>query len=68
MKLDQLFAVGVGKGPQQDAIDEAEHGGIDADSQRQGEEGDEGESGCAADQAQREPHIVQQSTHPCRLS
>ena len=51
---------------QQDAVDDAEHGRVGADADREREDDDEGEDGSLAQHARRMPQIPNQSIHVCR--
>src|SRR3954468_23120838 len=55
LALNQDDAIGalVREWPQHDAVDDAEHGGVEADAERQREDGDSGEAGRAPQRARR---------------
>ena len=56
--VDQLARVFVGQGAQQDAVQNAEHGGVGADAQRQRQDRDGGEARALAQNAGGEAHVV----------
>jgi hypothetical protein len=60
---DQAGRVTKWKRTEQDGIDHAEDGGIRADAEGQGENGDEGESGISGENAERIAQIVQDGIH-----
>ena len=60
---DQLLRMGIGKGLEQDAIDDAEDDGVGADADGQGEEGDGREHGSAAKPAHNLPELIDEDCH-----
>ncbi len=51
---DQRFGRGIRQGAQQDGLDQAEDGGVDADAEGQGADGDQGKAGPFDQTSQRE--------------
>ena len=59
-KEDQLVAIGIRKRPQQHRMDNAENGGVGADAEGEGENGDGGKAGILAHHAESVGAIVDQ--------
>ena len=60
----ESLRVGEGKGPQQDAVDDGEDGGVGADTEGQREQGDGGEAGCAAQTARGVAQVAAKAREP----
>jgi hypothetical protein len=57
----QAARFGIGQGPHEQLIHQAEHGGVAADAQRQRQHGDGGEPRGAGEHAGGEPNVLEQS-------
>jgi hypothetical protein len=55
---DQAIRLGIGQRPQQDAVDDAEDGGVGADAERDGQDGDDRKSGGVTNQSQRITNVL----------
>src|SRR5258706_6112181 len=66
MHAHDPLRIGKGERPQQDGVDDAEDGGVGADTDRQAEHGDDGETRALEQHPEGKAKIADQGTHGMR--